>query len=447
MPGYVFATGMEFAAPAVDILCAQGDPPALLIGYPPGLAHRSGYAPLAEASARHRIPLLETADINDGQVLAEVQRLNIDLFVIAGWSQLIREPLLSACPLGAIGLHPSRLPHGRGRAPLPWTIIKGLTTSAVSLFFLKPGVDDGDLIDQVEFPITPRDTVAEVYRKVTEINIALLTKHIPATLRGQTTATPQPSGGSTWPKRRPDDGLIDWTQPAPAVYNWIRALGPPYPGAFTTHNGRRLWLHTADLIQGAALDHGLTEHGVANASLSLAAGSSLRSAGSGLPLSADSGLALPAEAGVAEAAGSDGRTSEIDRVAPAPSSSPIRPGARSPTGRAETPKSGQFWPIVHPIVSPLGADRPPAVPGRAFEAEPSHGSPADDGHPLPAGHEAWPGEVLGVVWSTSVGGVLVRCGGGVVIVREVSWEGGPRTDALALLESGELGVGVRLGVS
>jgi methionyl-tRNA formyltransferase len=310
VPGYAFATGMEFAAPAVDVLCAQGDPPALLIGYPPDLQHRSGYAPLAEASAKYDIPLLETADINDGQALAFVERLGLDLFVIAGWSQLIREPLLSACPLGAIGLHPTRLPYGRGRAPLPWTIIKGLTSSAVSLFFLKPGVDDGDIIDQVEFDVTRRDDVASIYRKVTSINIDLLAKYIPLALSGSITPTPQASGGSTWPKRRPSDGAIDWTRPAAAVYDWIRALGSPYPGAFTSHNGRHLWIHTADLIE-------------------------------------------------------------------------------SGTGTE-------------------------------------------------------PGRVVGPVWSTSTGGVLVGCGDGMVIIREVQWEGGPRQDALALFESGELAVGDRL---
>jgi methionyl-tRNA formyltransferase len=308
---------MEFAAPAVDVLCAQGDPPALLIGYPPGLQHRSGYAPLAAASAKYGIPLLETSDINDGQAVAYVERLGLDLFVVAGWSQLIREPLLSACPLGAIGLHPTRLPAGRGRAPLPWTIIKGITTSAVTLFFLKPGVDDGDIIAQTEFTVSRRDDVAEVYRKVTEINVALLAKYIPAALRGEVTAVPQAPGGSSWPKRRPEDGVIDWTRPATAVYDWIRALGSPYPGAFTTHHGRRLWIHSADLLDGEL-----------------------------------------------------GRNLQIQ-----------------------------------------------------------------------------PGQVVGPVWSTSTGGVLTGCGEGLVIIREVQWDSGPRQDVLALFESGDLAVGERLGVT
>ncbi|MFG1957770.1 methionyl-tRNA formyltransferase [Nonomuraea sp. NPDC049028] len=309
MKTFAFATGMEFAAPAVDVLAAQGTPPSLLIGYPPKLQHRSGYAPLREASEKHGIPLLETADINDGEAYERVKEM--DLFVIAGWSQLVREPLLSVCPLGSIGLHPTRLPEGRGRAALPWTIIKRLTTSAVSLFFLDEGADTGDLIAQREFTISRRDDVTEVYRKVTEINIELLAKYVPLLLAGQVVARPQPPGGSWWDKRRPEDGVIDWSKPADDLYDWIRALAAPYPGAFTFVGGRKLFVHSADLIE-------------------------------------------------------------------------------------------------------YGGQEPP-------------------------------GTVLAPVWSTGVAGVLVACGSGLLVVREVQWDGGERRDALDLLESGELAVGACLG--
>ncbi|MFI7127207.1 methionyl-tRNA formyltransferase [Nonomuraea sp. NPDC050153] len=314
MKTFAFATGMEFAAPAVDVLVAQGTPPSLLIGYPPKLQHRSGFAPLREASDKHGIPLLETADINDGQAYELVK--DMDLFVIAGWSQLVREPLLSACPLGSIGLHPTRLPDGRGRAALPWTIIKRLETSAVSLFFLDEGADTGDLIAQREFTISRRDDVGAVYRKVTEINVDLLATYIPLLLEGRVVARPQGPGGSWWEKRRPEDGVIDWSLPASDLYDWVRALAAPYPGAFTSVAGRRLYVHSADLI-GADL----TERG---------------------------------------------------------------------------------------------------------GAEPA-------------------GTVLAPVWSTGAGGVLVACGSGLLVVREVQWEGEDRRDALDLVESGELTVGACLG--
>ncbi|MEO3801725.1 methionyl-tRNA formyltransferase [Nonomuraea sp. B1E8] len=313
MKTFAFATGMEFAAPAVDVLVAQGTPPSLLIGYPPRLSHRSGYAPLREASDKHGIPLLETDDINDGQAYERVK--DMDLFVIAGWSQLVREPLLSACPRGSIGLHPTRLPEGRGRAALPWTIIKRLATSAVSLFFLDEGADTGDLIAQREFTVSRRDDVTAVYRKVTEINIDLLATYIPLLLDGRVVARPQEPGGSWWEKRRPEDGVIDWSRPASDLYDWVRALAAPYPGAFTSVAGRRLYVHSADLIE--------------------------------------------------------------------------------------------------------------------------HGGPVAGAEPA--------GTVLAPVWSTGTGGMLVACGSGLLVVREVQWEGGERRDALDLLESDELAVGACLG--
>ena len=311
MKTYAFATGMEFAAPAVDVLAAQGTPPSLLIGYPPQLGHRSGYAPLREAAERHGIPLLETADINDGRAYELVTAEGVDLLVVAGWSQLVREPLLSACPLGAVGLHSTRLPEGRGRAALPWTIIKRLESSAVSMVYLDEAADEGDLIAQREFSISRRDDVTELYRKVTEINIELLAKYVPLVLAGQVVARQQPPGGSWWDKRRPEDGVIDWSSPASSVYDWVRALAAPYPGAFTFAGGRKLFVHSADLIE-------------------------------------------------------------------------------------------------------FGGAEPP-------------------------------GTVLAPVWSTGVGGVLVACGSGLLVVREAQWEDGARCDALALLEAGELAVGTRLG--
>src|ERR1041384_7604293 len=101
---------MEFAAQAVNLLATRGIPPSLLIGHPAPLW------PLREAAERHGIPLLETADINDGRAHELIAAEDLDLLVVAGWPQLIRDPLLSACPLGAIGLHPTRLPEGRGWA-------------------------------------------------------------------------------------------------------------------------------------------------------------------------------------------------------------------------------------------------------------------------------------------------------------------------------------------
>jgi methionyl-tRNA formyltransferase len=305
---------MDFGVTAIDALCDQGTPPALLVGYPPELGHRSGYASLVAVAERRCLPLLETADINDGRAYREVRDRAIDLLVVAGWSQLVRPPLLMACPRGAVGLHPTKLPQGRGRAPLPWTIITGMTASAVSLFFLDQGVDTGDIIAQVDFTISRRDDVTAVYDRVTRIHVELLRMYVPKLLNGTVTGKPQPDGGSEWPRRRPDDGVIDWHRPAAVVYDWIRALGRPYPGAFTTANGRRLYVHSADHVAGH-------------------------------------------------------------------------------------------------------------VAGGA------------------------PGTVLAPVWSTATGGLLVACAESSLILREVQWDGGPRCDALALFECGELAVGTQLGGS
>lgn len=244
---YCYATGLELGRVALQALCEAGLVPALAIGYDPSLSHRSGYVSLRQLADDYQFELLETDDINSPAVFEHVRESAPDLLVVAGWSQLVRDPLLTSFPLEAVGLHPTALPQGRGRAPIPWTLIKGLSETAVSLFYLIAEADAGDIIDQEPIDVSRRDDASSLYEKVAVAHASVLTRSIPKLLAGTNGRRPQGKGDS-WPKRRPEDGLMSWSSTVEELYNWVRGLTHPYPGAFTFVGEMRLTVWTADML-------------------------------------------------------------------------------------------------------------------------------------------------------------------------------------------------------
>ena len=143
--------------------------------------------------------------------------------------------------LGFIGMHPTLLPEGRGRAPIPWALIKGLERTGVSLFWCETGADTGPLLDQREVPIYYEDTAVILGGRTDVVAAELLIKAASELSCGEVRRVPQDkSKATTWPKRRPEDGLIDWSWTGRRIYDWVRALSHPYPGAFAEVEGQRL---------------------------------------------------------------------------------------------------------------------------------------------------------------------------------------------------------------
>jgi methionyl-tRNA formyltransferase len=201
---------------------------------------------MADLTREHGLRLLETVDINEPAALRACEEAEARVHFVIGWSQLVGRNLLKVPNLGTVGIHPTRLPEGRGRAPIPWTLIKGLTRSAVSLLYLMPKADAGDLIDQIEFDVRDDDDAASLYRRIEDLHVEVLMKNVVPILRGEAPRRPQDHDRATyWERRRPEDGVIDWRRPSREVYNWIRGLTHPYPGAFTTLRGRRVFLWKA----------------------------------------------------------------------------------------------------------------------------------------------------------------------------------------------------------
>jgi methionyl-tRNA formyltransferase len=216
----------------------------------PKLAKRrsaaTDYGPLCEALG---IPVFYVKNINDLESVAELRRLDLDLCVVLGWSQILRREALACARLGTVGAHASYLPHNRGSAPVNWAILRGESRTGNTLMWLSEGVDEGQIVAQRAFPITPFDTCASVYEKVAATNGEMVLELIQKLEQGERPATPQPPTRETiLPRRRPEDGEIDWSLPAREIYDFIRGLTRPYPGAYSFRAGEKLTVWKVALL-------------------------------------------------------------------------------------------------------------------------------------------------------------------------------------------------------
>jgi methionyl-tRNA formyltransferase len=222
----------------------------------PTAAKRCATAQYSDVLAGWNVPLHRVRNINDEQTIQLLSEMNLDLLLVIGWSQILSSAALATARLGAIGAHASLLPHNRGSAPINWAIIRGEKTAGNTLIWLADNVDEGHIIEQMEFSISPYDTCETLYQKVAESNHVMIQRVLPRLLAGERPGRPQPqSDEPLLPRRRPADGLLDWHQSAVNVYNFIRALTRPYPGAFSFLDGRRWTIQSAALLPAVSLDY------------------------------------------------------------------------------------------------------------------------------------------------------------------------------------------------
>jgi methionyl-tRNA formyltransferase len=157
-----------------------------------------------------------------------------DLIFSFYYRSMLPMPLLKRARLGAYNMHGSLLPKFRGRAPLNWAILKGATETGVTLHEMVEKPDAGRIVDQQAVPIGPDENAVEVFRKMTGAAEAVLRRSIKNLILGKAKLTPQNlAAGSYYGRRTPEDGRIDWSRSAREIHDLVRAVAPPFPGAFT----------------------------------------------------------------------------------------------------------------------------------------------------------------------------------------------------------------------
>ena len=208
---------------------------------------RSGVYNYQELCANHDIPYYPVKHVNDDSSVEIMKKANPDLLIVLGWSQILSEVVLNIPKIGTIGAHASLLPKMRGSAPINWALIRGLEETGNTLMWLNPGVDTGMILDQYKFEINKYDSCKTLYDKVAESNKIMLERSLPKIVEAGQYGIQQVEheGDELLPRRRPKDGLIDFNQSTRQVYDFIRALTRPYPGAFCDYKKSKVFLWRA----------------------------------------------------------------------------------------------------------------------------------------------------------------------------------------------------------
>ncbi len=235
----------EMGCAGLDFLLEGREEVAAVITHRDDPAEKRWYRSLAGRASEASVPVLygEETDLEE-----TVRRLAPDLILSFYYRSLIPMPVLSLAPRGALNLHGSLLPRLRGRAPLNWALVECEDETGVTLHHMVAKADAGDIVAQRGWKIGPRDTAKDLFFRAVEETRLLLGDVWPAIRSGTAPRRAQDPARATYRgRRRPEDGRIDWAQPARRIDGLVRAVTDPFPGAFTFHGGRKLmvWEGTA----------------------------------------------------------------------------------------------------------------------------------------------------------------------------------------------------------
>lgn len=198
-----------------------------------------------ELAREYNIPVHTPDNVNDEKWIAAIRDMRPDIIFSFYYRRMIPKAILDIPRIGAFNLHGSLLPQYRGRCPVNWVLIAGEEHTGVTLHFMVEKPDAGDIVAQKEVAIAFEDDVFSVYMKLVGAARELMQDVLPGLEAGTFARRVQTGPSSYFGGRRPEDGLIDWARDSLSIYNLIRAVTHPYPGAFTYLDGKRLFIWKA----------------------------------------------------------------------------------------------------------------------------------------------------------------------------------------------------------
>ena len=223
----------------LSVLLAHGVNVPLVVSHRNNPKESIWFDSVAKLASLHNIPVIMPDNPNTPEVVEQIRALQPDFFFSFYYREMLKRELLEIPKRGALNMHGSLLPKYRGRAPVNWAIIHGETETGATLHYMTEKPDNGDIVAQQAVPILPNDTALEVFQKVTVAAEIALNACLPDMLAGTAKAVPQDlSKGAYFGGRKPEDGIIDWSQSAQEIHNLVRAVAPPYPGAVTNLMGK-----------------------------------------------------------------------------------------------------------------------------------------------------------------------------------------------------------------
>ena len=247
----------EIGAAALDALVASSAEVVAVLTHRDDPQEGGWYRSVAAEAAQHGIPVFAPEDPNHPIWLERLAAMKPDVLVSAHYRRMVSAEFLAIFPRGGVNLHASLLPRFRGRAPINWVLVEGETETGVTLHEMTDAPDAGPILGQRSFAIDRDDTALSLTRKACVATRDLLGDLLPKIASGTAPRTPQDERDATvMPARRPEDGLIDWSQDAERIRNLVRAVTRPWPGAFTHVGDRRFLVWQAETVAGESGEPG-----------------------------------------------------------------------------------------------------------------------------------------------------------------------------------------------
>ncbi len=247
-PRILFFGYSEVGHDCLSLLLERGDNVVALFTHEDNPHEKIWFKTPAVAAREKGVPIFTPEKITTPEWLERLAALQPDLILSVYYRNMISTKILGLAPLGAFNMHGSLLPKYRGRAPINWAVLHGEPRLGMTLHRMVKAADAGAVVDQDGVEIGPRDTAEQAFRKVLPCARRVLARQIDALLAGTAKETPQDEAQATYfGGRKPEDGRINWNQNSGQIFNLIRAVTDPYPGAFSDLGGARLMVWWAEV--------------------------------------------------------------------------------------------------------------------------------------------------------------------------------------------------------
>ena len=249
----VFMGTPEFAVPSLKALVDSGEDVIAVVAQPDkrrGRGLKLSPPPTKLTAEKHGIMVLQPEKIRTEDFLKELRELNPDLIIVAAYGRILPKSVLDLPRLGCINVHASILPKYRGAAPINWAMVHGEKVTGVTIMRMDEGMDTGDILLTREVPIDYDDTGETLSGKLSVAGAGLLLESLEYLRKGELHPRKQDDSLATYaPMLKKEDGRIDWKKPAGEIRDLIRGM-LPWPGAFTTLDGKLLKIFKASVVEG-----------------------------------------------------------------------------------------------------------------------------------------------------------------------------------------------------
>jgi len=237
----VFLGTPDFAVPTLERLVAAGHKVLLVLTQPDRPKGREGRlapSPVKEAALRLGLALHQPERVRRPEVVELLRALETDAMVVVGYGQIIPQAIIDLPRHGIVNVHASLLPRYRGAAPIQWAVANGEAITGVTTMRIDAGLDTGDVLMKYETPIGAEEDALQLSVRLAAAGADLLVKTLGALESGCAAPIPQNDAEATYaPILKKEDGLIDWSLPAPEIFNRVRGF-LPWPGAWTRYRNR-----------------------------------------------------------------------------------------------------------------------------------------------------------------------------------------------------------------